>query len=163
METHYVVGDDHASYGQRGCGVLPVADTTPYESVNKSEKLFSEDAVQTVKAVITDTKTVRLKDGAEFIQMHVETDHGTVPVHVGPTWYMTEYADRFDVNKGRSVRSSAVQVQFKGKRCWSRRNSLMKKGNNTCGFGTREAFQPGSAGRKLNSACLPRPAVPDSI
>lgn len=103
METHYVVGDDHASYGQRGCGVLPVADKTPYESVNKSEKLYSEDAVQTVKAVITDTKTVRLKDGAEFIQMHVETDHGTVPVHVGPTWYMTEYADRFDVNKGRSV------------------------------------------------------------
>ena len=82
---------------------VPVADKTPYESVNKSEKLYSDNAVQTVKGIITDTKTVRLKDGAEFMQMDVETDHGTVPVHLGPTWYMTEYADRFDVNKGRSV------------------------------------------------------------
>lgn len=89
---------------------VPVADTTPYESVNKSEKLFSEDAVQTVKGVITDTKTVRLRDGAEFMQMDIETDHGTVPVHLGPTWYMTAHADHFDVNKGRSVRSSTVQA-----------------------------------------------------
>jgi hypothetical protein len=53
------------------------------------------------------------KDGAEFMQMDVETDHGTVAVHLGPTWYMNEYADRFDVNKGRSVSvigsSSTVQ------------------------------------------------------
>jgi alpha-L-fucosidase len=81
----------------------PVADTTPYESVNKSEKLYTDTAVQTVKGVITDTKTVTLKDGAEFMQMDVETDHGIIPVHLGPIWYMDEYADRFDVNKGRSV------------------------------------------------------------
>jgi alpha-L-fucosidase len=80
-----------------------VADTTPYESVNKSEKLYTDTAVQTIKGVITDTKTIRLKDGAEFMQMDVETDHGNVPVHLGPVWYMEEYADRFDVNKGRSV------------------------------------------------------------
>ena len=82
---------------------VPVADKTPYESVNKSEKLYSEDAVQTVKGTIIDTRTVTLKDGAEFMQMDVETEKGTVPVHLGPTWYMNEYADRFDVNKGRSV------------------------------------------------------------
>lgn len=82
---------------------LPVADTTPYESVNKSEKLYTDRAVQRVKGVITDTRTVTLKDGVEFMQMDVETDHGTVPVHLGPVWYMDEYADRFDVNKGRSV------------------------------------------------------------
>lgn len=83
--------------------VLSVADTTPYESVNKSEKLFSENAVQTVRGVIIDTRTVTLKDGAEFMQMEVDTDHGIVPVHLGPVWYMNEYSDRFDVNKGRSV------------------------------------------------------------
>jgi hypothetical protein len=80
-----------------------VADTTPYESVNKSEKLYTDTAVQTVKGVITDTKTITLKDGVEFMQMDVETDQGTIPVHLGPVWYMDEYSDRFDVNKGRSV------------------------------------------------------------
>jgi alpha-L-fucosidase len=92
-----------------------VADTTPYESVNHSEKLYSDNAVQTVKGVITDTRTIRLKDGAEFMQMDVETDHGIIPVHLGPVWYMDEYADRFDVNKGRSVSvvGSASTVQGK--------------------------------------------------
>ena len=82
---------------------LLAADTTPYESVNKSEKLYTEEAIQTIKGVITDTRTIRLKDGAEFMQMDVETDRGVVPVHLGPVWYMNEYTDRFDVNKGRSV------------------------------------------------------------
>ena len=82
---------------------LLVADTTPYESVNKSEKLYSEHAVETLKGVIIDTRTVTLKDGVEFMQMDVETDRGIVPVHLGPQWYMNEFADRFDVNKGRSV------------------------------------------------------------
>jgi hypothetical protein len=83
--------------------VYTVADTTPYESVNKSEKLYHENAVQTVRGVITDTKTITLKDGVQFMQMDVATEHGMVPVHLGPVWYMNEYSDRFDVNKGRSV------------------------------------------------------------
>jgi hypothetical protein len=37
------------------------------------------------------------------MQMDVETDRGIIPVHLGPVWYMDEYAERFDVNKGRSV------------------------------------------------------------
>jgi alpha-L-fucosidase len=96
-------------------GTLPVADKTPYESVNKSEKLYSDNAVQTIKGVITDTKTVTLKDGAEFMQMDVETDRGTIPVHLGPTWYMNEYAERFDVNKGRSVSVIGSQSTVQGK------------------------------------------------
>jgi alpha-L-fucosidase len=94
---------------------IRVADTTPYESVNKSEKLFTDTAVQTVTGVITDTKTVTLKDGAEFMQMEVETDHGIIPVHLGPVWYMDEYADRFDVNKGRSVSVVGSPSMVQGK------------------------------------------------
>jgi hypothetical protein len=82
---------------------LAVGDTVPYESVNESEKLFTEDAVQTVTGVITDTRTVTLRDGAKFMQMDVETDRGIIPVHLGPLWFMNEYFDRFDVNRGRSV------------------------------------------------------------
>lgn len=96
-------------------GVVPVADKTPYESVNQSEKLYSEAAAQSVKGVITHTRTVTLKDGAEFMQMDVETDHGTVPVHLGPTWYMNEHADRFDVNKGRSVSVTGSPSTVEGK------------------------------------------------
>ena len=47
--------------------------------------------------------------------MDVKTDRGIIPVHLGPVWYMNEYVDRFDVNKGRSVSvvgsSSTVQGQ----------------------------------------------------
>ncbi|HEU4683060.1 MAG TPA: hypothetical protein VFS39_00980 [Nitrospira sp.] len=37
-----------------------------------------------MKGVIADTRTVTLKDGVQFMQMDVETDHGIVPVHLGP-------------------------------------------------------------------------------
>jgi hypothetical protein len=94
---------------------LRAADTTPYESVNKSERLYSESAVQRVTGVIIDTRTITLKDGVEFMQMDVETDHGTVPVHLGPVWYMDEYADRFDVNKGRSVSVVGSPSKVQGK------------------------------------------------
>lgn len=92
-----------------------VADTTPYESVNKSEKLYNDSAAQTVKGVIIDTRTITLQDGAEFMQMDVDTDHGTIPIHLGPVWYMDEYADRFDVNKGRSVSVVGSRSTVQGK------------------------------------------------
>jgi hypothetical protein len=81
----------------------PIADAAPYESVNESEKLYSETEARTVKGVITDTRKITLRDGVEFLQIDVETDRGMMPVHLGPAWYMDEYAERFDVNKGRSV------------------------------------------------------------
>lgn len=92
-----------------------VADTTPYESVNKSEKLYNDSAAQTVKGVIIDTRTITLQDGAEFMQMDVDTEHGTIPIHLGPVWYMDEYADRFDVNKGRSVSVVGSRSTVQGK------------------------------------------------
>jgi hypothetical protein len=82
---------------------LPIADTAPYESVNESKKLYTETDAQMINGVITDTRRVTLKDGVEFMQMDVDTEHGIIPVHLGPVWWMNEYADRFDVNKGRSV------------------------------------------------------------
>ena len=97
-----------------GYSVL-VADTTPYESVNKSEKLYNDSAAQTVKGVISDTRTITLQDGAEFMQMDVDTEHGTIPIHLGPVWYMDEYADRFDVNKGRSVSVVGSRSTVQGK------------------------------------------------
>jgi hypothetical protein len=86
-----------------GAPAIPVADTTPYEPAEATTKLYSEDVARLVKGTILDTRTIKLRDGAEFMQMDVETDHGTVQVHLGPTWYMDEYHDRFDVNKGRAV------------------------------------------------------------
>jgi hypothetical protein len=35
--------------------------------------------------------------------MDVDTEKGIIPVHLGPVWWMNEYSDRFDVNRGRSV------------------------------------------------------------
>ena len=80
-----------------------VADTIPYEPAEATTKLYTETGARTVTGIITDTYNVKLKDGVEFMQMDVETDQGKIPVHLGPTWYMDEYSDRFDVNKGRSV------------------------------------------------------------
>jgi hypothetical protein len=84
-------------------GFLTVADTAPYESVNQSEKLYTEADAQVINGVIIDTRRVTLKDGVEFMQMDVETEKGIIPVHLGPVWWMSEYTDRFDVNRGRSV------------------------------------------------------------
>jgi DNA/RNA endonuclease YhcR with UshA esterase domain len=92
-----------------------VADTIPYEPAEATNKLYTETAARTVKGIITDTYNVRLKDGVEFMQMDIETDQGTIPVHLGPTWYMNEYADRFDVNKGRSVSVLGSVATVKGK------------------------------------------------
>lgn len=80
-----------------------VADTIPYEPAEATTKLYTETGARTVKGIITDTYNVKLKDGVEFRQMDVETEQGTIPVHLGPAWYMDEYSDRFDANKGRSV------------------------------------------------------------
>jgi hypothetical protein len=84
-------------------GFVPVADTAPYESVNQSEKLYAEADAQVINGVIIDTRRVTLKDGVEFMQMDVDTEKGIIPVHLGPVWWMNEYSDRFDVNRGRSV------------------------------------------------------------
>lgn len=86
-----------------GTQALPVSDKVPYESAEASAKLFSEDEIRVVKGIILVTTAVRLKDGVEFMQMEVETERGPVRVHLGPTWYMNEYHERFDVNKGRLV------------------------------------------------------------
>ncbi|MGC3976578.1 MAG: hypothetical protein QM771_19675 [Nitrospira sp.] len=98
-----------------GTQALPVSDKIPYESAEASAKLFSEDAIRVVKGVILDTTAVRLKDGVEFVQMEVETDRGPVRVHLGPTWYMNEYHDRFDVNKGRLVTAVCSPAMVDGK------------------------------------------------
>ena len=86
-----------------GAAAIPVADRIPYEPAEAAAKLYSEDAAHLVKGTILDTRNVKMRDGVEFMQMDVETDQGTVQVHLGPAWYMEEYHDRFDVNKGRSV------------------------------------------------------------
>jgi hypothetical protein len=94
----------------------PVADKIPYEPAEASAKLYSEDATRVVQGTILDTMAVRLKDGVEFMQMEVETERGPVRVHLGPTWYMNEYHDRFDVNKGRLVTAVCSPAVVDGKK-----------------------------------------------
>lgn len=94
---------------------IPVADTIPYEPAEATRKLYSEEGARFVKGIILDTRTIKLRDGVEFMQMDVATDSGTVQVHLGPTWYMNEYLDRFDVNKGRSVTAVCNSAMVDGK------------------------------------------------
>jgi hypothetical protein len=52
--------------------MLPVADATPYESVNKSEKLYT-------KALLKPSRIrgpLPSKDRAEFMQIDIETNQG---------------------------------------------------------------------------------------
>lgn len=94
---------------------LPVADKIPYEPAEASAKLFSKDSIRVIKGTILNTTSVKLKDGVEFMQMEVETERGPVRVHLGPTWYMKEYHDRFDVNKGRLVTAVCSPARVDGK------------------------------------------------
>lgn len=94
---------------------LPVADKILFEPAEASAKLYSEDRAQIVKGTILDTHTVKMKDGVEFMQMDVETDHGLVRVHLGPAWYMKEYRNRFDANRGRFVTAVCSPAMVDGR------------------------------------------------
>ena len=95
---------------------IPMSDNIPYEPAESSAKLYSEDNARVVKGLILDTRTVKFSDGVEFMQMDVDTDQGPVRVHLGPKWYMDEYHDRFDVNKGRSVTAVCSPAIVEGRK-----------------------------------------------
>jgi hypothetical protein len=93
----------------QGAHAVSVVDTVTYESAEASAKLYSEDVARVVKGIVSDTNKVKLSDGAEFIQMDLETDQGLVRIHLGPAWYM------FDVNKGRLVTAVCSPATVDGK------------------------------------------------
>jgi hypothetical protein len=90
-----------------------VDHSAPYESVTESERLYHEDRARTITGVITDTRTVTLKDGVPFLQMDLKTEEGPILVHLAPVWFMEERANLFDVDKGRAVTvlGAASEVQ----------------------------------------------------
>jgi hypothetical protein len=80
-----------------------VQDNKPYESVNKSSKLYQEREAHTIRGVVQDIKTVKLENDEQFLQMSLKTPDEVVNVHLGPDWYMTEQIQHIEIIKGREL------------------------------------------------------------
>lgn len=90
--------------GQAGLPIKTVSQEVPYQSVNESVQLYHEDRAQTIRGVIKDRETVRMKDDAAFSQLMLKVDDDRViPVHLGPAWFVEENQHLMDLNVGREV------------------------------------------------------------
>jgi hypothetical protein len=78
-------------------------DNKPYESVNKSSKLYDDRESHTIRGVVQDIKTVKLENEDQFVQISLKTPDGAVNVHLGPDWYMTEQIQHIEIKKGREL------------------------------------------------------------
>ncbi len=84
--------------------IRTVSQEVPYQSVNESARLYHEDRAQTIRGVIKDMDTVRMKDDAVFSQLMLKMDDDRlVPVHLGPSWFVEENQHLMDLNVGREV------------------------------------------------------------
>lgn len=84
--------------------IMRVSQEVPYQSVNESVQLYHEDRAQTIRGVIKDKDTVRMKDDAAFAQLTLKTDDNRIiPVHLGPAWFVEENQHLMDLNVGREV------------------------------------------------------------
>ncbi|WP_447984011.1 hypothetical protein [Nitrospira sp. Nam74] len=80
-----------------------VQDNKPYESVNKSSKLYQDREAHTIRGIVQDIKTVKLENDEQFLQVDLKTPEEVVNVHLGPDWYMTEQIQNIEIVKGREL------------------------------------------------------------
>ena len=89
-------------------------DSRPYESVTESARLFDSEAATTFSGVIRAIETVRLEHGAPFVQIVLKIDDGSLPVHLGPAWYMRDKIQRLELDIGREVEVTASPTTVAG-------------------------------------------------
>ena len=80
-----------------------VQDNKPYESVNKSSKLYQDREAHTIRGIVQDVKTVKLENDEQFLQVDLKTPEEVGNVHLGPDWYMTEQIQNIEIVKGREL------------------------------------------------------------
>jgi hypothetical protein len=80
-----------------------VQDNRPYESVTESTRLFDPQNEQIIRGVITKVSAVPMEHDTPFTQLTLQTDEGSVQVHLGPRWFMQEQIHRLELDIGREV------------------------------------------------------------
>ncbi|ALA59636.1 hypothetical protein [Nitrospira moscoviensis] len=84
--------------------LVPVTHEVPYQSVTESERIYHEDRARTIRGVIQDQETVKLKDDAQFARLQLKTpDDRVIPVHLGPSWFMEENRHVMELDVGREI------------------------------------------------------------
>ncbi|WP_447978580.1 hypothetical protein [Candidatus Nitrospira bockiana] len=86
----------------------------PYESVTESERLYDPDAAETIRGVVEAVETVRLEDGAPFMQVRLRTEDEAVRVHLAPEWFMQEQINRLEIDVGRELEVRGSKHVVKG-------------------------------------------------
>jgi hypothetical protein len=90
-------------------------DNRPYESVSHSNRLLDPERMETIRGTVTNVETVTLQHEAAFVQATVKTGEQTIPVHLGPQWYMEEQIHHFQLKKGQQVEVKGSRNEVEGK------------------------------------------------
>ena len=106
-----VVASD--SFAQRGAGFKwrgsgGWGPGTPYQ------RLFNPTTVETITGTVEAVESVvPMKGMYSGVALLVKTDKGTIPVHLGPAWYI----ERLDtkIAKGDTIEVKGSRVEFAGK------------------------------------------------
>lgn len=76
-------------------------------------RMFRKGSVETFKGYITDVGTMTPMQGMEAgAQITIQIDKETLPVHLGPQWFMERQGNQF--NKGEEVEVSGSRVEING-------------------------------------------------
>lgn len=77
-------------------------------------RMYNPSTVETLSGTVTDIQTVVPAKGMNSgVQVVLKTDKETIPVHLGPSWYV----ERLDVKiaKGDTIEAKGSRITFAGK------------------------------------------------
>jgi hypothetical protein len=78
------------------------------------QRMFNPATIETIKGDVTTVQTVTPSRGmSKGVHVDVKTEVGTIPVHLGPSWYLDKQ-DR-SVKIGDKVEVTGSRVTFQGK------------------------------------------------
>jgi isopentenyl phosphate kinase len=90
--------------------------------------MFNPATIETVQGKVADIKTTKGKKGMdEFERLDLKTDHGTMPVVLGPTSYVDK--EKVKINKGDDISVTGSRVTMHKKQ--ELVATQIKKGNDT--------------------------------
>ncbi|RPH96062.1 DNA-binding protein [candidate division KSB1 bacterium] len=88
-------------------------DYPRYED-GKSSRLYNPATVETIRGEVTDVKTMTGKNNRNFgVHLLVNTGQETIPVHLGPSWYLEDQSVRFQ--NGDRVEITGSRITYEGK------------------------------------------------
>jgi hypothetical protein len=113
-DVHAFYGSDpNWIYGYTGAGES--AGTSRGWGLNDQyHRAFKKDSIQTVEGSIGDMRKAAPMSGMdEAAMLNLQTDKETIPVHLGPAWFIERQDRQF--NQGERIKVTGSRVELNGK------------------------------------------------